>query len=289
MLVKDNFIFVEYNGVSFPPEYTSHICEVAGHLDKKYIEAQGPYSLHTEYSYGKRKYNTNRIKDFPILIEAQKDGVPQLWKSESWAETFAEFIIGMTAEYNPPTIIEIQPPFNDYCSLDEFAERYNIFEKKIHSVYPDTLIVVKNRSGTVYPGGRFLIGKATEIVDFCNIIKTQKINLGIVLDFPQLLTAESINSIKFDVKKYQAAIDIILQRQDFIKGIHLWGKKKSTTGRWVAHAGNLDTYFDNNTKIKEIFISGIQRICSDGARRFLVLEVNSGADDLGRILSDLFD
>ena len=66
-----------------------------------------------------------------------------------------------------------------------------------------------------------------------------------------------------------------------------WGKKKNPKGRWIAHCGNLDTFFDNNTVIKKIFINGIKRICDDGATRFLVPEVNSGAEDLKLIIKDV--
>ncbi len=254
-----------------------------------YIEAAEAYSLHTEYSYGKRKFDTELIAAFSILCEANKDGVPQLWKSNEWAEEFSTFIIRLTQGHKSPTIIEIHPPFNDYCSLEEFSERYRIFEQKIHAVYPDTTIVIENRSGAVYHGGKFLVGKAKEIAALCEVIRQCDLNLGIVLDFPQLLTAEGIDTLKFKEEKYQAAIDSLISYRDLIKGIHIWGKKKSATGRWVAHAGNLDTYFGDNQEVKTLFISGIEQICNDGVRRFLVPEVNSGATDLDAIMKDLFN
>jgi len=233
MLSKESFIFIEYNGVPYPEGYSAQIHEVAGHLDKDTIEAAERYSLHTEYSYGKRKFDTERIVAFPILREANKDGVPQLWKSNEWAEEFAAFIIGLTQAHNPPEIIEIHPPFNDYCSLEEFSERYCIFEQKIHAVYPDTTIVIENRSGAVYHGGKFMVGKAKEIAVLGEVIRQRGLKLGIVLDFPQLLTAEGIDTLKFKVEKYQKAIDSLIPYRDLIKGIHIWSKKKSTTGSEV--------------------------------------------------------
>ena len=122
MLSKDSFVFIEYNGVPYPEGYSAEIREVAGHLDKNTIEDVEKYSLHTEYSYGKRKFDTPRLSAFPVLREANKDGVPQLWKSDEWAEEFADFIIGFTQDHNSPEIIEIHPPFNDYCSLEEFFD-----------------------------------------------------------------------------------------------------------------------------------------------------------------------
>lgn len=285
---KENFIFVEYNNMKYPDGYISDIKEVAAHFDKDNIEVSEKYSLHTEYSYGKRKFDTELISKFPALIESQKDGVPQLWKSEEWATQFADFIMELTTGHNAPTTIEIHPPFNDYCTLDEFIKRYKDFESKIKVQFPDTNIVIENRAGAVYRGGKFLIGKAKEIVTLCEQIKKQNLNLRIVLDFPQLLTAENIDTLKFKQEKYQNVIDMICQYRDLIKGIHIWGKKKSETGRWVAHCGNFDTYFADNKEIKKVFIDGVTKICNDGQKRFFVPEVNSGTDDLNRILRDLF-
>lgn len=255
-------------------------------MDKASITPKGSYSLHTEYSYRKRKFDTEYISKFPALVEGNKDGVPQLWKSPEWADAFADFVIGLTEGHASPTIIEIHPPFNDYCTLSGFSERYRIFEKKIHQVYPDVLIVIENRAGSVYRGGRFLVGKAKEIVALCELIKTDNLKLGVVLDFPQLLTAENIDPLKFKVEKYQAAIQAISVHRDLIKGIHIWGKKKSASRRWVAHSGNFDTYFGGNQEVKNVFLIGIQEICNDDCRRFLVPEVNSGIDDLASIIKD---
>ena len=277
------------NGVPYPEGYSAEIHEVAGHLDKNTIEDAEKHSLHTEYSYGKRKFDTPRLTAFPTLREANKDGVLQLWKSAEWAEEFAAFIIGLTQDHKPPEIIEIHPPFNDYCSLEEFSERYLIFEQRIHAAYPDTTIVIENRSGASYHGGKFLVGKAKEIAALCEIIRQRGLKLGVVLDFPQLLTAEGIDTLKFKTEEYRATIDTLILYGDMIKGIHIWGKKKSATGRWVAHAGNLGTYFGDNQEVKILFISGIEQICNDGTKRFLVPEVNSGAMDLDAIIKDLFN
>lgn len=288
MVDKNRFALVEYNGVSYPEEFDSVIKEIAAHFDKCEIEAAENYSLHTEYSYGKRKFDSSLMSGFPELKSSQKDGVPQLWKSNTWAEEFAEFIFELTKGKNPPAVIEIHPPFNDYCDIDSFLDRYTIFEKRIHSVYPDSVIVIENRSGAVYKGGKFVIGKAKEIVELCQKIKEKDISLGVVLDFPQLLTAESMDTLKFDVDKYLSLVDDISKHREVIKGIHIWGKKKSASGRWVAHAGNLDTYFGENAIYKSAFVEGILKVCNDDMKRFLVPEVNTGAEDLSQIIEDIF-
>lgn len=283
----NSFILVEYNSLKYPPGCSAQIQEIAAHFDKELICPDGQYSLHTEYSYRQRNFDTVLISQYPALRESHKNFVPQLWKSVAWAQEFAEYIIRLTRDRTAPYVIEIHPPFNDYCTFDDFVERFRIFEEMIHSVYPESIIVIENRAGTVYRGGHFLVSNAKEIATLCENIKQNDLSLGVVLDFPQLLTAENIDPLKFNIKKYQTAIDIILPYRNLIRGIHIWGKKKSATGRWVAHSGNFDTYFGGNISVKGIFLSGIHQICSDGIPRFLVPEVNSGAEDLSLIINDL--
>lgn len=280
------FILVKYNGVPYPEGYEAKIKEVAAHFDKTNIEEADCYSLHTEYSYGKRKLNSKLLESFPELRNSHKDNIPQLWKSKEWALEFAEFIIALTKNKVAPTVIEVHPSFSDYCTLDEFVERYNCFEKGIHRVYPETIIVLENRSGAVYKGGKFIVSKAKEILALCEAISANNVDLGVVLDFPQLLTAEGIDTLNFNENKYFSAIDMLCEYRGLIKGIHIWGKKKSQTGRWVAHSGNLDTYFGCNQDVKAKFIEGIMKVCNDDIPRFLVPEVNSGASDLANIVKD---
>jgi len=94
--MKNIFELIEYNGIPYPEGYVSKIKEVAGHLDKEEIEKTECYSLHTEYSYGKRKLDSPILEKYDILREANKGGVPQLWKSEEWAKEFAEFVCELT-------------------------------------------------------------------------------------------------------------------------------------------------------------------------------------------------
>jgi len=287
--MKNIFELIEYNGIPYPEGYVSKIKEVAGHLDKEEIEKTECYSLHTEYSYGKRKLDSPILEKYDILREANKGGVPQLWKSEEWAKEFAEFVCEMTKDSNAPHIVEIHPPFNDCSDIDSFVKCYKVFEDAIEKVYPDTNIFIENRSGAVYRGGKFIVGKADEIVALCEAIEKHNLKLRIVLDFPQLLTAERLDTLKFNAEKYISAIEKIHPYQHLIKGIHIWGKKKNPKGRWIAHCGTLDTYFGGNEESKNIFLNGIARICDDGSTRFLVLEVNSGAEDLKSIIEDVMD
>ncbi|WP_026499280.1 hypothetical protein [Butyrivibrio sp. WCD2001] len=281
-----NFIYVQYGGHSYPDGIKTDLVEVAGHFDKEDIPDISNYSLHTEYSYGKRKLNSDLMKGFLHLPVDNKDGVPQLWKSEEWAEEFARFIFTLTSEHQEPCVIEIHPPFNDYCDMEAFVTRYKVFESMIHRAWPDTPIVVENRAGSVYHGGKFILSKAQDIECLCKLIESEGIKLGVVLDFPQLLTGENIKPDQFDAEKYLNAIDLIYPYRRYVKGIHVWGKKKSINGRWVAHNGTLNDLFPMQED-KEIFLNGIKAICDDGLPRFLVPEVNSGADDLANVVRDV--
>jgi hypothetical protein len=76
------------------------------------------------------------------------------------------------------------------------------------------------------------------------------------------------------------------QFRQHIGAIHLWGKKFSSTGRKVSHCGDLNSYF-GNVEIKEHFLTAFRECFDDGITRKMVLEVNSGNDDLQSIVSDL--
>ncbi len=283
-----SFIFVEYGSHPYPDGIKPDLVEVAGHFDKEDIPDLSKYSLHTEYSYGKRKFDTELISQFLHLPADNKDGVPQLWKSKEWAEEFARFIFTLTAEKHAPSVIEIHPPFDDYCDMQEFIERYKVFESMIHRAWPEVPIVIENRAGSVYHGGKFILSKAVDIVRLSHLIISENVNLGIVLDFPQLLTGENIRPERFEREKYKNIINLIYPYREYIKGIHIWGKKKSANGRWVAHNGNLNDLFPIKED-KDLFLEGVRAICNDGKARFLVPEVNSGGEDLRSVVKDIIN
>ena len=57
----------------------------------------------------------------------------------------------------------------------------------------------------------------------------------------------------------------------------------------MAHVGDLDSYFDNNEKIKKTFLDELYNLLDDDLSRYLVPEVNSSNDDFLSIISDLID
>ena len=276
---------IQYHSKKYPDHIRPEIDEVAGHFDATVIRTERKFSLHTEYSYGARKLDSGLIKHFPEIIDSTKNGVPQLWRSEKWAIEFVEFIKSL-CNSKSPEIIEIHPPFSDYTkSINRFLEIYREFESKILSIFPLTTILLENRTGSVYKGGKFIITNGDDLRELCELISLNKLQLRLALDSPQLLTScggpQNLNPM---------SLSNILNRQNAIqgmtKGIHLWGKRKNAKGRTVSHAGDLNSYFENQEK-KEIFLQWLNQFLGDGIKRYFVPEVNSSEDDLSSIIHDL--
>ena len=100
------FEMIKYHGLSYSNNIPLRIEEIATHFDVKSIDGVLGYSLHTEYSYGKRRFDSDIINEYPELVLAQKDGVPQLWKNSIWASQFADFIICKLILHFDPSLIE---------------------------------------------------------------------------------------------------------------------------------------------------------------------------------------
>ena len=73
----------------------------------------------------------------------------------------------------------------------------------------------------------------------------------------------------------------------YIGGVHLWGKRKSDSGRKVSHCGDLNSYFDNNDILVNEFMGKFAELFDDGTVRKMVLEVNSSNDDMLSIINGL--
>ena len=276
------FEMVKYHAQEYPEDIPLRTEECAAHFDITSVKADLRYSLHTEYSYGKRKFNSSLIQNFPELLAAQKMGVPQLWKGNQWAAEFAQFVCAL-AGTQTPEVIEIHPPFTDYADMDSFVESYKVFESYIAEQYPDIKILIENRCGSVYKGGKFLISKLPEIEMLCNIIVHKNLCLKMAFDIPQIYTAHN-------VRKDEQYIDLLGKSAELvgqIGGVHLWGKRKSDKGRLVAHCGDLTSYFAEDEELKEAFLREFDRCFGDGVPRKLVLEVNSGNADLKSIIDDV--
>ncbi|MGZ8874451.1 MAG: hypothetical protein ACXW1E_06990 [Halobacteriota archaeon] len=272
------------------PGISCSIEEVAGHMDKTSIDVSRPYSLHTEYSYGKRKLNSPILQHHLVLKHVNKYGIPQLWKNEARSKNFFEFIQALIGDGAPPEVIEIHPPFDDYCSsIDHFLDVYEPFEKSVLEVDPNTIICVENRAGTLYRGGKFLLSGFDSISQLCGDIHSRELNLRLALDYPQLYTAEHYNLEQFPIDHFIEHHRILKQHRPLISSIHIWGKTKRANSGWTAHNGDLNSLFCNDFLAKRKFLDYLIAFYDDNKPRYFVPEVNSSVADLQSIVNDFID
>ena len=276
------FEMVKYHNQEYPADIPLHIEEIAAHFDVAKVEGRLDRSLHTEYSYGVRKFANSLITQYSELTGAQKNGVPQLWKNEKWAGQFADFLIDLNGVGVAPKVIEVHPPFNDYTDVPSFVKTYAVFEKKITQFYPSVEPLIENRCGSIYHGGKFLISKMCDLKSLCEVIDKDELQLRIAFDIPQIYTAHNAKTEDAFIKLLEEAKTI----RKYIGGVHLWGKRISPSGRTVSHCGDLNTYF-GDLLLKERFLQALKDCFDDDVLRKIVLEVNSGNDDLMSIVNDL--
>ena len=289
-LFEMKLIPVKYHNKEYPDGIIPSICEIAGNIDSKELNIHPPYSLHTEYSYMKRNFDSCLLQNLDEIKSSHKNGIPQLWKSTQWSEEYAEFIIRLIGKSIPPKIIEIHPPFREYCnSYELFWERYICFYERISKHFPNTIILIENRSGTMYPGSTFLISTCTDVLSFIDFLQNKKGELGLVIDYPQLFTAEKERMGCIDVEKIVQFNTVLQLHRTAIRAIHLWGKKQNIKGRWSAHTGDLNTFFSLDNEKKSKFLRSLITTFSDEIPRYFVPEVNSTDLDLHSIIADLLD
>jgi len=285
---------IEYRGKSYPNGITPSIKEVAGHFDITSLNIKDKnYSLHTEYSFGKRRLDLPIIESDGEISKANIKGIPQLWFSDRWASEFAYFIIKLTQK-KQPKIIEIHPPFRDYCDdMSDFIQNYEVFEKIIKLYFPDTIILIENRNDSNYnttalknKDSKFLVSTVKQIVELSEILDKKKLSLKITLDIPQLFKVEeeqeeNKNRDKMEIMK--DAFEDIKKIRHNIMGIHLWGRRNNRT-----HYGDLNDLFENS-KDKELFLDNLVDTFKDNVPRYFVPEVNFGADGVTNIVNDLME
>jgi hypothetical protein len=278
---------IQYHNRKYPFGISPQVREVAAHFDIESVDTSFPCSLHTEYSYGKRALSGVLMERLPTIRDSHRSQVPRLWFNDKWAQEFAKFITQISESGEHIRIIEIHPPFDDYCSsLADFIELYMIFEERISSEYPNVEILLENRSGTMYRGGRFLISKNADIIALAEILDKSKIKLRLVLDIPQLFTAH-FDSMEFTENDISEVLQPLVESAEYIRSLHVWGKKQNKAGRWNSHVGDFNTYFGHNESKKEFFLAELYCLFNDQQERYFVPEVNSNDEDLRSIVTDL--
>lgn len=283
---------VKYHKKDYPPSILPQLVEVAGNLDSKQIHMDRPYSLHTEYSYAKRNLDSELLDGLEELKSAHYNKVPQLWKSKQWSREYAIFIRRLIGSSLPPEVIEIHPPFLDYCGdINVFWERYLLFYNAIKSAFPNTKVLIENRCGTTYSKSNFLLSTCTDMLAFGKFLSNEHGELGLIVDYPQLFSAEKIKMDQLKLDKILNFNQELKKYADTVGAIHLWGKQKREckTGvmRWTAHCGNLNTFFSNDFEKKNSFLTSMKNTFDDSVERYFVPEVNTTEDDLQDIVSDL--
>jgi len=314
---------ISYGNKKYPNGIVPKIREIPAHfdreIDRKIITLNSEYSLHTEYSYAPRKFICSACKDLSEIKVTDGRGVPKLWFNDAWVEDFirfiSQFISKFIADKKPPRIIEIHPPFNDYCkNLLQFIELYKYFEKEMSSRYHEMEILIENRYGSQYSGGKFILSTVDNLKELTKLIKEHNLKLRIALDFPQLFSAHHLDIRKFSKDRMLEILKQLCPVREYIASIHLWGKCLGKNGRINVHKGTLDSYFKglscedisaNNVitlnsyagvdaskednPVKGHFLRELHNLLSDGKVRYFLPEVNSEPEHLQSIVMDLID
>jgi hypothetical protein len=303
--------------MNYSSKIEAKVHEVSGNFDKEKLSINDfSYSLHTDSASKPQTFSSDIFHDLEHIKKVQKDGIPQLWYDENWANDFFTFIDWIIGNNSHPEVLEIHPPFNNYpifesCKLSArefdhckafkiFLDIFDVFYNQFKEKYKETTVLIENRGSNW--SGRFLLSKPSEVLKFARILKNANSGLKIALDYPQLFSAlyisTNIKKKKDLIKKGIMIDDEILEKiisfnneikeyKEVIGGIHMWGKCKDENGNWASHAGNFYTFFSNNKILKKKFLSSVFSTFNDGIARYFVPEVNSGEQDLHSIVTDM--
>lgn len=276
---------IKYHGIKYPNDFLVNLYEVAAHFDKNklpdWIKNYG-FSLHTEYSAGKRKFDNNLLQDLKTLVpdNIPKSGkVANLWESEQWAKEFAIFIIRLL-NGKIPKIIEIHPPNNRPFDMDKFLKYYKIFYTVLQQNKINSEISIENRN---FP--KFMLSGIKDFELLSKKIDNENIPLKMILDIPQLLNFEKAYD---DEKKLIEVLKDIKKFKHNISSIHLWGMSP------ISHNGDMLDYFKQNKKLKDTFFIKLFEIFEDSTQDlYFIPEINGGSNGksnqecLNNIINDL--
>jgi len=306
---------INYGNRNYPNGIVPRIKEIPAHFDSKIVPLNLEYSLHTEYSYGPRAFKCPACEGLSGIKATGSKAVPRLWFNNSWVRDFIQFIVKFVGNKKPPRIIEIHPPFSDYCKdLSRFIELYNHFEDEIQLRYRETEILIENRYGSRYSGGSFILSTADNLKELVDLIKEHNLRLRIALDFPQLFSAHHFAIGRFRKRGIEDLLEQLYTVREYIKSIHLWGKCLGKNNRVCSHMGTLDSYFEgmqckdiavddtikihsysgadsptDDKSIKRHFLRELHDLLDDGSVRYFLPEVNSKSEHLHSLVRDLLE
>lgn len=164
-------------------------------------------------------------------------------------------------------------------------QKSQVFEQEFMSTLPGTKELLENRSGSKYRGGRFLISRIGDIIALIEKVQKRGLRLRLALDIPQLFSAHD-RAATSDAKMAKL-LRKLTDAAGYVQGLHLWGKRRNTRG--AEHSPRRGLKFDYDERLKQAFLSEIYAVFDDGVERYLVLEVNSGKEDMLSILDDLLE
>lgn len=265
--MKARFILVKY-GKHARGLHEERLQEVPGHFDIREIRPPDWYSLHTEYSARRRCFANPVFEWLTELRVASWRGVPLLWASCRWSIEFCQFIETLVAGKPAPSIIEIHPPYSDYCpNFCTFLSRFAIFEEWVARALPATMVALENRIGSEYKRSPFLISYDSDVVQLLDEARNRSSSLKIVLDIPQLLMAlETKGSL--DMARVSSAMDTLRQHKESLVGVHMWGREPRP------HYGSLVSMFNFDIDFMDECMQFLSEFFADGVDRYLVPEVN---------------
>lgn len=278
---------VQYHSLRYPRGIYPGIREVYAHFDSEKKVVDKKYLLYTETAEKTRNFDGKLLSKYKTILENNIDNVAQLWYSEKWSEEFADFVKDVSDNKKDPSIIEIHPPFSDYSNIDKFVEYYLIFEERIKSYFKNTEIIIENLAGTEYKNGKYIFSTVEELIELSDRIDKENLDLKISLDIPNLFEAHDIKmETSEEIFEILDKIKTIIHN---IKGIQIWSKSKTKTGENVYFIGDLDNFFEHNSKLKEEFLKKLFETFDDEIERYFVPVVDSGNDDLRSIVNDLVE
>ena len=304
---------INYRNKKYPNGITPRIKEIPAHFDSKETIPMMDYSLHTEYAYLRREFTLPTCRGLPGIKVTDSKGIPTLWFDSNWVKDFGQFILRFTENSErKPKIIEIHPPFKDYCSsVSQFVGLYKEFEEGILQHF-ETEIVVENRNGSPHRDP-FTIREVGDLEELAELIEKNNLKLRIALDMPQLFSAHHFESGEISKKELDEIFNRLHPIRKYIKSIHLWGRCVGRDNKVHAHMGTLDSYFerlhcdeisytnetlnlhdnlDNPAGVydtKGYFLNKLYNLLDDGITRYIVPEVNSRPQHLQSIIRDLID
>ena len=285
------FIPVKYSSNNYPPDIQPKIQETSapfGTEKLKIIKNINDLSLHTDPGFPWKRdkiLSSKLLQEFPtIKSNFTNYNISKLWINKAWSKEFSGFLKRLTEgiERQKIKVIEIHPPFKDYCdSMESFLDTYEVFEKEMLKEFPSVIINIENRctpDKTRKPG-KFLISTNEDIIKLSDLILKKRLKLKLVIDIPHLFTAHYKDTLLSEVM-IREALAPLKNIMDIVSSTHIWGfgpqyipEGSDTKIIGEPHGGDFNTYFDND-QVKACFLQEIKNLFNDGKARYFVPEVN---------------